>query len=45
MTLNDLGGMMLEICISVFLLTSLAISVVLWRALAAAKRADTEFRG
>lgn len=31
---------MLEICVSGFLVTSLSVSLLLWRALAAAKRAD-----
>lgn len=36
---------MLEICISGFLVTSVAVSLLLWRALAAAKQADDRLRG
>jgi hypothetical protein len=31
---------MVEMCVSGFLVTSVAVSILLWRALAAAKRAD-----
>ena len=34
------GDVMLEICVSGFFVASLSISLLLWRALAAAKRAD-----
>jgi hypothetical protein len=36
---------MLEICISGFLVVSVAVSIILWRALATAKRADHAIQG
>lgn len=36
---------MLEICASGFLITSFAVSVLLWRALVVAKRADYRLQG
>lgn len=36
---------MVEICVSGFLVVSVAISLLLWRVLAAAKHADHRIRG
>lgn len=36
---------MLEICVSGFLVISMAVSLLLWRSLAVAKRADYRIRG
>ena len=38
------GGAMLEICTASFLLISAAVSILLWRALMVAKRADDRLK-